>query len=169
MKNIFIKYGIIYGIISLGLTVLYYQGITGMGLQTALSFGSFIVLLILAGIEYKKKNEGFAAFGELLKLFFGVVCVGVVIALVGQLIYSGILSDESKERMVQNQIDTTISMYESMGMDEDTLLDMEEKLVEKLDSLFKPTTYLLGSLLSVLMLTVISLIPAAILKKPRKD
>lgn len=165
MNKIGLIFGGIFGVLSFVNGYFSMQGMYGTWTAFFLTLALLIVLLVVAAIQYKKNNEGFASFGELLRLFFVITFIGTILGMLLSYIYMNTMSDEAMSAMLDRIIETQMNMYESMGMDEATLSKMSDELENKRDELYTPSTMAIGSIMNMFLYFLVSLIPAAILKK----
>ena len=114
MKNVFLKYGVMYGLVGFVSTLLYYHGVLGMGLNFVLGMGVLFFLLWLAGKEFKSKNEGYATFGELLKLYFMTILVGILLSIALTAVYNNVISEDQKAAIVSRMVESTMAMTKTL-------------------------------------------------------
>lgn len=165
MNKIGLIFGGIFGVLSFINGYFSMQGMYGTGTTFFLTLALLIVLLVVAAIQYKKSNEGFASFGELLRLFFVITFIGTLLGMLLSYIYMSTMSEETMSAMLDRIIETQMNMYESVGMDEATLSKMSDELENKRDELFTPSTMAIGSIMNMFLYFLVSLVPAAIMKK----
>lgn len=165
MSNNVITYGVIFGVISIVLTFLSFNGIILSGLLFfLLGVVALFLVLILAGNKYKANHDGYASMGDLVKSFALIIFIGVTLSTIFSFAYTTMMSEEKKEAYLEKTIEGQIETY-SRILDEDALEEMEEQLYDKMSSsIFEPSGVLLGFLISALLYTLLSLIPAAIMK-----
>lgn len=171
MKSIFIKYGVIYGVIGFATTLLYYNGVVGMGKNFILGMVVLFLLLWQAGKEYKVQHQGFATFGELLKLFFLIISIGMILSVLSTAVYNNIISDDQKSEILTRVVDSAMGMTKMFTSDEAMLAEAREKAeedmtIEKFFSLKSTITNLFSGIFSAI---IFALIAAAIFKKVPKE
>lgn len=172
MKSIVIKYGTIYAVIVLISSILYLFGYAGMAITTGINLVCLFVGFWFAGQDYKKGNDGYAAFGELVKVFFLTLMFAMVWSTLFNFVMYSFISDERKENIVENMIQSQLSTYSSMGlMDEASLMQREEKLRDDftVDKMFGLGNLLVGSVMMLFMYLVFALIGAGVFKKVRRN
>ncbi len=172
MKNLVIKYGVIYGIIAIILGALYIYGKVSMSLNFILSLLVLGVIFWMVGKEYKRSNNGFATLGELIKTYFVILVIGGAISMVSTMIQVNVISDETKESIVERQIQSQLDMYSSLGFDEVKIIEQEEILRESFtfESVFGFSSIVLSFVLGLFGFLIFALIGAAIFKKvPKED
>ena len=165
MKKNIITYGAILGIIFAVAGFLYFKAMIGMAMSSILTFGGLIVILFLAGIQYRKSQDGFASFGELLKLFVGISLVALFFSIVSSVTHISLMDEDAKIEFTDKMVNSQLSMYKSMGMNDEMIDEMEDDFREEMTNVLTPSTMITGSLLNFLIYFLISLIPAGILKR----
>jgi len=172
MKNIFLKFGLIYGAFSIISVMMYYHGFIGMGLNPVVGILLLILLLWLAGREFKSINEGYATFGELFKLYFLIIFIGLFMSMLFTLIYHSVISEETKTEIFERYVESQKAMYRWMISDEDMLLSIEEGIDDEMspEKLFGFQNTLLGMFGSLFYVIIFALLAAVIFKKvPKQD
>lgn len=167
MSSNVIKYGLIYGITSILATFLMYNGTLGTMTAGLLGLVIFIVVLVLAGKQYKAENGGYASMGELVKTFALVLLVGLLVSSLFQLAYTMTMSEEKKDSIVENIVEGQTSMLANM-IPEEQLSETQDAMYEQAYGMFNPSTVLLGVFFGFIVYIIIALIPAAIMKKNRE-
>ena len=165
MRNNILKYGVILGVILCISSYLYLNATFSTTISMVVSFGALLVMLVLSGLEYRKAQEGYASFGELIKLYVGVILVALLVSTIFSLIYMSILDEETKAALSNQIMENTLAMYEGMGIPQDQLDAMSDELEKQFQDMFSPGTLIQGLLINLIIYFIISLIPAAILKK----
>jgi len=128
----------------------------------------FIVILISAGKKYKAENGGYATMGELVKTFALVLIIGLLISSLFQFAYTMTMSEEKKDNFIETMVESQTSMMGSL-IPEEQLGEMEDQLYEQLSGMFNPSTIIMNLLIGAIFSVLISLIPAAIMKKTRQE
>lgn len=171
MKNSFLKFGGIYAVYSIISVLLWYNGIIGMGLNSILGIVVLFVIFWLAARDQKTQNEGYATFGELFKLFFLITIIGMAVSLVFNVVYNNMISDESKDEIVERTIQSQLSMYKFFGTGEDLLITMEEKLREDMtaEKMFGLMNTLTTMISSFFIAMIFALIGGGLFKKVPKE
>lgn len=168
MTSNVITYGFAYGLVSIAMAFLMYNGILGIFSQMGISIVLFIVILVLAGKRFKKENDGYATMGELFKTFALVLIIGIIISALFQFVYTMSMSEEKKEEIVETIVEGQTSLYEGIIPEAD-LAELEDKLYEDSSAMFDPVTMLISVIIGSLLYLVLALIPAAIMKKTRPE
>lgn len=166
MKKIILSYGLIYGLITAIMTILFQHGIIGMMLNGLASIPLLIIIMILAGKKYKADHDGYASFGDMFKLLMGVFVMASFISLVIMFIHAQLLSAESKETIIENTIEAQTSLFEQF-MPEEVLTQMEDQMEIQSESMFEPMTLLMTFFTSLFGSLFFALIGSAIMKKNR--
>ena len=163
MKKILLTYGIIFGITQILSTIFMYERVLGIYQLAGISFLLTIVVLVLAIQQYKKSNEGFASFQNILKLTLGVYVIGLVIGLVVGQLYVATKSEEWKQEFVSKYVEDQISTLQGFGLEETD--EMEEEMIKVGETLFDVKTSLIGSVNGLFFVIIIFVILGLIFKK----
>tara|TARA_B100000497_G_C7562633_1_gene339342 strand:+ start:225 stop:725 length:501 start_codon:yes stop_codon:yes gene_type:complete len=165
MKNNILTYGGFFGAIMCISSYAYLNSMISTTISMVVTFGALLVVLVMAGLAYRKSQEGFASFGELIKLYGGIIIMAILMSTIFSLIYMSTLDEATKSAISEKMMDNAMSMYESMGVPQDQMDIMSDELEKQFENMFSPSTLIQGALINFLMYFIISLIPAAILKK----
>lgn len=164
MSSNVITHGVIYGLISIVLSFLSFNGMIGSGLLSIISLAVFILVLISAGRKYKANHDGYASMGDLVKTFALVLILGLVMSTIFSFAYTMMMSEDKKEAFVENIVEAQMETMAKF-IPEDALEEQEENLYNSTSRIFEPTGILMNLLMGALFAILISLIPAAIMKK----
>lgn len=169
MKKLALIFGILHGLIALIMQILYHNGRIGNTMNSIISFTLLFGVFFVVGFLYKKSQDGFASFGELVKLFFVTGSMTVGLQFVGQLVLSQIYSEDKKVEIAQRITDMQIEMQRSFGIfSEVQLASMEDKMMDDSKNMFKPGFLIMGLVGNLVIYLLLALIPTAILKKNKK-
>lgn len=168
MKNIILRYGLIYGGVTALISILYQHGIGGMLFNVLFGIPFMIFIIIAAGRKYKAINGGYATFGELVKVLMGVFIFASLISLTAMLLHGQFLSEEAKQTIIDNSIESQLSILERFVPD-DLMSDLEDQIEVESQSLFDIVTLLKGFLFGIFGSLLVALISAAIMKKRRPE
>lgn len=124
-----------------------------------------VLICVLIARNVKKDNNGYASFGTLVKSFTIAIAIATIISLIASVTQISLLDNIQKEAIIDKTIEAQIEMYSGFGLSNEQLAEMEDSLEEKMVDVFKPSTYILNGLAQLIFYILISLIPAAILKK----
>ena len=164
MQKLIIRYGAIYGIITVIMTFLYYQGLSNMWINSLLGLVLLIFVVVKSGRQYRTENGGYASFIQLLKLFTGIFIVGIIISSLFSFLYTSLISEESKQALIDKLVDTQVNTV-SKFLPEDQVMDMEDLFRSETAKIFEPITLLKNLVSGLFGSMLISLIPAAIMRK----
>ena len=168
MSSNVIKHGVFYGLISMVTTFLLYNGILGTMALSGIGLVAFILILISAGKKHKAENGGFASMGELVKTFSLILIIGLIISTMFQFVYTMTMSEEKKEAFAETMVEKQSAMMAKI-LPEEQLGDFEDAIYEQANAMFNPSAILIGLLTGAVFSVIISLIPAAIMKKTRPE
>jgi hypothetical protein len=171
MKNLqpWLRFGIIYALIAIAMSLftthVYYFGMT---LQTVISFGLLFVFFYFTIKTYKSQNEGYLPYGETFKYCFLMGIVGFVIVTIYNFIYYNYINPEAAKILVQKIIEGTESGYRSIGMSEDKIMEVLEKVEKTYDDYFSLSTSVLNFVGIIFINLIFAAITAIFLKKENK-
>lgn len=163
MGRIILIVGVVYGVFSSLLSFLYYLQIGGV-------FTSMFIGMILAAVAaavgilaFRSKYAGFSTFQENLKLVFGILLLGIVISGIVSQVSMRMISEETKEEMINDIFESTIASYESMGVP--VTPEVEEMLTAQAEGMFSFKNYMLGVPLILFLYGGIGLVVAFFMRK----
>ena len=168
MKNIILRYGLIYGGVTALISILYQHGIGGIFFNLIFSIPFMIFIIVVAGRKYKAGNGGYATFGELVQLLMGVFVLASFTSLVVMLVHGQFLSAELKQTIIDNSIENQLAIFEMFVPDE-LMVELEDQIDVQQQSLFDVRTTLKGFLYGIFGSLFIALISAAIMKKAKPE
>jgi len=130
-KKYAINNGLLLGLISIVLGVLYYvlnmhleQGPIQMVIGIAVTLG----ILILAFNQFKKANGGFMSLGQALKLGMGVVLISTILVVIWSYLLMNVIEPNMLEQMQELQMDKMIEDNPNMPQAQiDAAKEMSEK------------------------------------------
>ena len=165
MKKLILTYGIIYGVLVFLFTFyIPLNNILGALPSIGLSLLAMFVVLVLPVIFFKKKNGGFITFQDIFKICVGVAIVGVLLGVVMHEIYELTLSEEQKQKIITEYVDSVVASFDNSTTALDTD-ELEEKMTEGAEMMFDFTTNLLSSLSYLFFVLIIAVILGLIFKK----
>jgi hypothetical protein len=174
MKNFqpYIKYGIIYGIISICISLFtFHVYYIGMLIQTILSFALLILFHFFTAKAYKKLNAGYLSYGETFKFLFLMSVVGFAINTVYIFIYMNYLNPDAGAFLGEKLVEGIESGYRAMRIPEEQILIAIEKMEEELQ---KEDKFSIGSLImsflsNIIFVVFLVAITSLIFKKVKKE
>jgi len=162
MKRIIITFGLMYGIYSIVASYLMLNQMVGMWTLSGLGFLVAFLVYFIGIRNYKSENGGFASFKEIFQLCMGIAIVGYAVSFIGSQIYMQTMSEDTKDELTTQFIDSQVSMYEGFGLDTEQI---EDELTEQADAMFSMKNSIIGTFIGIIMMAVISVIFALIFKK----
>ena len=126
--------------------------------------GVFLISALIA-INTKKENGGYASFGNLVKIYAIAIGIASVMGALASVIQLSIMDDTQKEEISERAIDSMNKVYSDLGFNAEQLSMMEDELEDKMSEAFNPSTEVLNYIMNFIFYVLISLIPAAIMKK----
>jgi uncharacterized membrane protein len=160
--RIALKWGIIYGIISmLSTTILYNTELwKNWGFTAILGLLISFTILYFSLNEYKLLNNGFISYGEGLGLGTLTAATGGIIGVVYDFIYKKYIDPN----IINLQLEMSMEQYESMGYS-DELLEKSMETAERFTN--SGLAFLISVFVVIFFGFVASLIMAAVLKKDK--
>lgn len=169
LNTTWLKFGLGIGVISIIVALCsYYVVPLGGWTQTGISLLLYIIFMVWAAKEQREKNSGFITFGEAFKTVFLTGLVGSVISIFFTLIWMNLVDTSLAEKLAEMALDSSRTMMEKLGADEDVIADAIEKVEEDMEDRFTPLNFMLQGLQGILMGLIPSAIIAAIMKREEK-
>ena len=168
MKNIILRYGLIYGAITAIVTILQQHGIGGIVFNILFAIPFMIFIIVMSGRKYKAHKGGYATFVELLQVLMGVFVLASFISVVIMLVHGQLLSAEAKQTIIDNSIESQLSMFERFVPD-DLMTEMEDQIEAGTQNLFDVGNLLKSFVFGIFGSLIVALISAAIMKKTRPE
>ncbi|HMQ07746.1 MAG TPA: DUF4199 domain-containing protein [Saprospiraceae bacterium] len=166
LQNTWLKYGLIYGGISIVLALYsYYISSIGLWTQTLISFLVMIGVMVFASREYKEIHEGVLPYGEALKLNFLVGFVGLFISGIFSLILIQLIDPSIIDTLKDQALESSRVILEKLGTSEEVINDALEKTEEDFQSRFTPGAMFLNILTSAIFVLVVAAIVSIFVKK----
>lgn len=161
-----IKYGVIYGIISICL-FLFSAYVSPLGIWTQLMLGIviMIVLMVLSAREEKASKEGILNYGEALKNTFLTGFIGFVISGLTTMIMVHLVDPSLLGILQEQAVESVESMMSSIGVSDDVISEALEKAEADMEAQFTPLAQILNILKSSIMVVIIAAIVSIFVKK----
>ena len=164
MKKAILIYGVIYGILGFLNSYLMINNSVGIWTAMGLSFIIFIVLCVLTVFMYRKES-GKSGFKEIFSAMMLMGLIGTLITMLVTQVYASSLSAEAITTMEENFIDSQLDYYESLGIPDEQINELEDTLTEQFSNMFSLKAQLISLPISMLFLAIIALIISLIMKK----
>lgn len=174
MKNVkpSIKYGIIYGVISICISLFtFHVHYIGMIMQTLLSFALLVIFHYFTAKAYKNQNEGYLSYGETFKYLFIMSVVGFVISTIYTIVYMNYINPDAVAFLNEKIIEGFESTYTTMGLSEEQVMVAIEKMEEEFqkESRFSIGNMLFGFFTNIFFVVFLVAITSLIFKKVKKE
>ncbi len=174
MKNVqpCIKYGIIYGIISICISLFtFHVHYIGMIVQTLLSFALLIIFHYFTAKAYKNQNGGYLSYGETFKYLFIMSAVGFAISTIYTIVYMNYVNPDAVAFLNEKIIEGFESTYTKLGMPEEQVMLAIEKMEEEFqkESRFSVVNMLFGFFTNLFFVVFLVAITSLIFKKVKKE
>lgn len=158
-----LTYGLLLGLITMGITYLAYQGTIGSFLSSGAIIGAMIIIFIVGILALKKKGGGFISFSEILLFCISVTFIGILLSILLNTLYLQMISLEEKDAIISNSVESQISAITSMGIPATD--DMEEEMTKVVEYSMTIKGGLMGLLSSLFYAGVFGMILGLIFKK----
>ncbi len=166
IKPIWLKFGIIFGALSIILYLIsYYVFPMGMWKQLLFGFTIMIVIMVLSAREYKREHDGILPYGEALKLTFLTGFTGSLIAGIFSIILINLVDPSIVDILKEQAIESTQAMLESFGAKEDVINEAMDEIENDFESRFTFTSQLLGNFTNAIFIVIIASIVSIFVKK----
>ena len=161
-----IKYGIIYGIVSIFLFIFSaYILPIGIWVQSLLGITIMVVLMVMSAKEEKANNDGLLSYGEALKNTSFTGIIGMVISGLAYLILLNLIDPDLVEVLQTRAIESVESMMSSFGASEDVISEAIEKAEADIEGQFTPIAQILNIVKGSIMVVIIASIVSIFVKK----
>jgi len=170
MKNDTVKLGLMYGVVSIVLSLISYYFMPG-SIGSFTSISSILGWIFLVGFLYMASKRardakgGYIAFGEALVPPMIVYIIGSLISVIFAYFLINYFDPSLQETIAQATREMTEGMWDMMGLTEDQKLEAAEKMEADLANQFGIGQLMIGWLTSLIIGLIFSAIIAAIVKK----
>ena len=171
MKNQGVKFGLIYGALSIVLSLITYFTAP----ENLVSFTSWTaiagLILMLACMYMSSKNTrddkgGFIPFGEALIPALVTFVIGGIIGVIYMYVLTNFIDTGVQDVIRESTVDMQRGMFEMAGMPEDQILEALEQAEADMEGQFSLGALAFGTLFNILVMGLpVSAIIAAIVKK----
>ncbi|HRD07690.1 MAG TPA: DUF4199 domain-containing protein [Saprospiraceae bacterium] len=169
MNQTWLKYGIVYALITIAMTIVFYYLIDfKMSIQVFLSFGIMILIMVLATLKERSNNGGYLTYGESLMTSYLTALVGIIASFVLVVILLTV-DPGLKEKLTQMSVDASKGMLEAMGLNEDQIAEAMEKVEEEGASEFTIGKQFVGVITNSIFVFIIAAFISLFLKKNRPE
>lgn len=166
INPIWLRYGIIYGLVSIATSLIFYYAITiGLGKQSMITFAIMVVFMVLVGKAEKQHQGGLLSYGESLKTTFLTGFVGLILAGIFNLILMNLIDPTLMDKLTEQAMEMTRSMMEFFGVPEDQIEQAMEEAESKTVDAFSPLSQILGILQSSIFVVILAAIVSIFIKK----
>lgn len=164
MTNPAIKFGLLYGLVSLLFTLIIYlvspKLMFSFSVMMLIGLAIMIFFMVAAGREEKANNEGYMSYAEALKTTFIVFLIGSFISTVFQYVLFTYIDPSLVDLLRDTSIETAQSVAKLFGADENALEQVREQAMEQeysmtiSKSLFNWVTGLIFGLIIALIVSI---------------
>jgi hypothetical protein len=170
IKSSAINYGLYLGIALALLSVIAYA--IDLSLMTKFWYGSIywiaiIVMGILSVANSKKLLNGFISFKDCLGSWVLTISLGLVISTLVSFIIFGVIDPDAAKQLQQLTIESSIAMMEGFNTPPEAIAEAVERMEQQNN--YSIGNMLLGTVISIVIFTIIGLIVSAFMKKSDPD
>lgn len=159
LQQTWIKYGVIMALTTIAMTILFFYLVdTGLFMQSLFMYGAMILIMVLAGLEYRREHGNTMLYGEAFKVTFLTTIVGMILSSIFSYVLLNFIDPDMMDVMVEKAIDSTESLMRSVGAPEDQVDEALAKLENEMPNQFT----LVGTLKNMLNVFIIGAILSAI-------
>lgn len=161
-----VKYGVIYGIISICLFLFSaYVTPIGIWIQSLLGLVIMIVCMVFSAKEEKGSKDGILTYGEALKNTFLTGFSGMVLSGLTTIILLNLVDPSLVEVLHAQALESVESMMSTFGASDDVINEAIEKAEEDIESQFTPVAQVLNILKGSIMVIIVAAIVSIFVKK----
>ncbi len=170
IKSSAINYGLYLGVAMVLFTVIAYA--VDLSLLTKFWYGALIwIVIIVIGVlsisSSRKILNGIISFKECLGSWVLTISIGIVISTVVTFLIFGVIDPEAAESLKQLTIDSTISTLEGFNVPAEAIAESVENMEQQNN--YSIGNMLLGTLIYIVIFTIIGLIVSAVMKRSNPD
>jgi uncharacterized membrane protein YjfL (UPF0719 family) len=172
LRNLAIKNGLIWGVISIVIMLVFYYvlpTLMGSFVFTGITLVIGIGLAVFFCLDLRKQAGGYWTFKEALLNIFIMFLISIAVSYIFTVVFGKYIDTSYPEHMKEMVMSKTESTYKSVGIQGDQLDEAMSKLSTQLDKQFRPSFYemIVGFGIAAVMYFIFALIFAAIFKKQR--
>ncbi|MCZ8023470.1 MAG: DUF4199 domain-containing protein [Cyclobacteriaceae bacterium] len=167
-----LKHAAILGVISIVLTLAAYAIDYTLLVSMSFAFLSFAVYLgygIYAGIQYRKENGGYLAFGKAFQHGFITFAISALISTVFGLLLYTVIDSELPAKLTEASMENAAAMMEKFGAPEDAIEEALAKQKEDTEKRFTPVGMLTGYVFTLIGCAIFALISGAVAKRKEPE
>ncbi len=162
MKKIILIYGLFLG----ALWSIHTFTTTSLSIEIALNLLASVICLYFATRAYRRLNGGFAAFGQLLKLFVPLLVIAIISSKTVEYVALRAMSKEKLEIVIRQRGQSVAAIMTIFPIGEAERLELEQETTDRIRvEILSPMTYAKDVFSSFMVSLLLCLIPAAIFKK----
>jgi hypothetical protein len=169
MKTIWIKFGILFGIISIVWQGLMYYLINISIFSFTISFYILIFLImIFSGLSHRSGNGNILSFGEAFRTTFFTGVFGTFISTVFTIVWVKYIDPDLVEVIVEKAVVSIQEMVNSLGTSDDNLTEAIEKIEQEMPKQFTFAGQVKAYLSGLIFIVVLASIASVFIRKEEK-
>lgn len=169
MKTPWIKFGILFGVISIVWQGLMYYLIDISIFSFTISFYVLIFLImIFSGLSHRSENGNILSFGEAFRTTFFTGVLGTLISTAFTIVWVKYIDPDLVELIVEKAVVSLQEMVNSLGASDDELTEAIEKIEEEMPKQFTFTGQVKSYLSGLIFILVLAAIASIFIRKEEK-
>lgn len=167
-----LRSGLIVGLVMLAITYLIYfidSSLLASGWLGLVVLVLYFIIVLVMGINYRKENGGYLAFGAAFQFAFITLVVAGIIGILGNIILYTVIDPALPQVLADQQLESTVELMEKFGggnaLSSEQLEEMRKGFVDG----YSVMGQLKGFGIMLILDAIIALILGAIIKKKDKS
>jgi len=163
-----LRWGLILGAVSIGLTCIFYAvdySMLANWKMGIIMFAIFIGVAIYAGINYRNETGGFITYGKAFQYVFVVMAISGLISVVFNMVLYTLIDPELPQKLTEVALENAQKMLEGFGMPEDKMDQAMEDARRRTENQFSISGLAMGYGIGLIIYAVLSLITAIFVRK----
>jgi hypothetical protein len=167
-----IRWGVIFGIVSITLTIIAY--VVDYSLLANLKFGLFIIAVLIgaviyAGITYRKSIGGFIPYGKAFQHGFVMLAISGIISTLFTIVLYTVIDTELPKKLADVSIENAQKMMEGFGMPEDQMEKALDDARKNSENQFSALGLVKGYGFLLIFYAIISLITSLFVRRNQPE
>lgn len=170
IQPVWIRYGIIYGIITILITLMtYYVYSLNPWIQGVFGFAIMVFIMLIAGKEQRRLNGESMTFFEAYTTTFLTAFVGSTISVLFSIILINLIDPSLVDKLTDIAIEQSQTAMQSLGLPEDKIEEVIEEMESNTAKSFTPSMQLWALLLSSIVIAIFAAIVSLFLRKEKPE
>ena len=170
IQPIWLKYGILYGIVAIAISLLsYYTTFLNTWIQGVIGFAIMVFFMMMAGKEERDAQGGYIKYIDAFKVTSMAAFIGTVISVLFSIIMINLIDPDLADKLTQVAIEQTRATMEKLGTPSDAMEDAIESMEENMADSFTPVKQLLALLMSSVFIAIIAALVSLFIKRENQN